>query len=143
MHRLALLLAVAAAALAAAPAALADVVTLRDEAGRAIAFDVRADGADVEWYADLLRNAAHGDEIEQVTVRIVSHEDLRRICGPRAAGCYGGVRGAGRITVPVGRSRGLAHTLIHEYAHHLDRHRGVAAAVPVEVVGVLVDQRVS
>lgn len=130
MQRLGLLLALATAALlvAAAPAA-AETVTTQDHDGRTIAFDVQAPAVDVEWYAELLRNAAHGDEIEHVTVRIVPPARIRELCGSSAAGCYGGSRrSGGRITVPAGRSPQLAHTLLHEYAHHLDRHRGVAAA---------------
>ncbi|HWG56506.1 MAG TPA: hypothetical protein VNT58_08300 [Gaiellaceae bacterium] len=127
MRRLVALLAATAALGSAAPAA-ADVVTAQDAAGRTITFDVRAEGVDVEWYAELLRTAAHGNEIEHVTVRVVSPAELRRTCGAAAGGCYSGSRFAARIVVPTGQSPRTAHTLLHEYAHHVDAWRGVAAA---------------
>jgi hypothetical protein len=67
-------LALVAVALLAGPAAAREVV-LRDGQGRAIHFDVRAD-VNVAWYAGLLRRAAHADEIERVTIRIVDWGEL-------------------------------------------------------------------
>jgi hypothetical protein len=103
-------------------------VVYRDDEGRAIRFDVRED-ADVGWYAGLLRRAAHGDEIERVTIRIVSWRDLRDQCSAVAAGCYSRREGnRGVMVVPAGRSADLAHTVIHEYGHHVDasrRHSGL------------------
>jgi hypothetical protein len=128
MRRLALLLTLAAAGLATAPGAAASLVTADDGAGRTITFDLQAPGVDVEWYANHLRRAAHGDEIERVVVRIVPQAEIRRRCGPGAAGCYGGSALAARIVVPAGHSPQVAHTLLHEYAHHVDRNRGVGAA---------------
>lgn len=100
-------------------------VVVKDNDGRSITFDVRASGVNVQWYADLLRDAAHGDEIERVTIRIVPERNLRRFCGGGAAGCYT----RGRIVVPAGQSRQNSHTLLHEYGHHLDfstGHRGLS-----------------
>ncbi len=126
MRRLTLLLALLAA-LALAPSALADVVTSQDSSGRTITFDVRVDGVDVDWYAEQLRNAAHGDEIQEVRFVIASASELRTRCGSGAAGCYR--RGLDpSITVPAGRSEAVLHTLIHEYGHHIDANRGVAAS---------------
>jgi hypothetical protein len=121
-------LAVLLTALGLAPQAAAEIVTARDREGRTITFDVRAERVDVAWYAELLRNAAHGDEIERVTVRIVPASELVGICGGPANACYGGPSSAARITVPAGKSHSLAHTLLHEYGHHVDAHRGVGAA---------------
>jgi len=123
VRRAALLLALLASLLAASPAAAATIVK-RDHAGRPITFDVRVPGVDVEWYASLLRDAAHGEEIRRVTVRIVAEDEIRRHCGAHAGGCYA----RGRITVPAGRSQAIAHTLLHEYAHHLDRATPVGSA---------------
>jgi hypothetical protein len=110
------------AAVFAGPAAAREVV-LRDADGRAIHFDVRAD-VDVGWYAGLLRRAAHANEIERVTVRIVDWRELRERCGPGAAGCYARRKGnRGLMTVPAGRSNELAHTVVHEYGHHVDASR--------------------
>jgi hypothetical protein len=120
--------AVAVAALAAAPTALAETRTAQDAQGRTITFDVRAPDVDVEWHANLLRNAAHGDEIGRVTFHVVTAEELRDRCGAGAAACYGGSRTAARIVVPAGETAQTAHSLIHEYGHHIDVWRGVGAA---------------
>lgn len=118
----------ALAALAFAGAAAAQEVVARDGAGRAIHFDVRAAGVDVGWYTRLLRNADHADEIENVTIRIVDWDELRSTCGRGAAGCFEREGGRGLVVVPAGESREAAHTLVHEYGHHIDashQHRGL------------------
>ncbi len=125
MRRLALLL-TALAALVGSPVAAAEIVTAADRAGRTITFDIQAEQVNVEWYAELLRNAAHGPEIEHVTIRIVTFDALREICGAQALGCYGGRKEAARIILPTGDSPTLVHTVYHEYGHHLDAWRGVA-----------------
>jgi hypothetical protein len=120
-------LAVLATAAIAGSASAREVV-LRDDEGRAMRFDVRADVA-LGWYAGLLRRAAHGNEIERVTIRIVSWDELGERCGRGAAGCYGRREGnRGVMVVPAGQSARLAHTVIHEYGHHVDwsrRHGGL------------------
>jgi hypothetical protein len=120
-------LAALAAAVVAGPATAREVV-VRDAEGREIHFDVRADVA-LGWYAGLLRRAAHGDEIERVTIRIVDWDELGERCGRGAAGCYGRREGnRGVMVVPAGQSARLAHTVIHEYGHHVDwsrRHGGL------------------
>ena len=127
MRRLLSVLA-AVAALVAAPSALAEVVTSQDLQGRTITFDVRAPDVNVEWHASLLRNAAHGAEIERVTIHVVSADEMRATCGSGAAACYGGSRAAARIVLPAGQSGQIAHSLVHEYGHHIDVWRGVGAA---------------
>ena len=105
----------ALAAAFAGPAAAREVV-LRDDEGRAIHFDVRAD-VDVAWYAGLLRRAAHGDEIERVTIRIVDWHELGERCGRDAAGCYSRRKGnRGVMVVPTNAKcsmRARATTGIH------------------------------
>ena len=92
-----------AAALLAGPASAREVV-LRDDEGRSMRFDVRAD-VDLAWYAGLLRRAAHANEIERVTIRIVDWDELGERCGRGAAGCYGRRKGnRGVMVVPAGRS---------------------------------------
>jgi hypothetical protein len=118
-RRFPLLLALLAALVLAAPAA-AETIVANDREGRAITFDVQAPDVDVEWYAELLRNAAHGNEITRVTIRIVAVDDLRLICGAGAGGCYTGTTRAGRIVVPAGKTQSIAHALVHEYGHHVD-----------------------
>ena len=127
-RRLALGLLGLVAALALAGNAAARDVVRQDDQGRSIHFDVRAE-ADVGWYAGLLRRAAHGDEIERVTIRIVDWHELADRCSRAAAGCYSRRRGTrGVMVVPAGRSAELAHTVVHEYGHHVDasrRHSGL------------------
>ncbi len=106
----------------------AKIVTRQDEEGRTITFDERASKVNVDWYADLLRDAAHGDEISRVTIRIVPRGDIGRFCGRGASGCYGGSRGNARIVVPGGQGRTTAAILIHEYGHHADRWISVSGA---------------
>lgn len=107
----------------AAPAAAAEVV-VQDAEGRSIRFDVRAEGVDVEWYAALLRAAPHADEISTVRIDLVTRADLAETCGRAAAGCYG----RRVITIAAVQSEANAHTLVHEYGHHVDASRGVAGA---------------
>ncbi len=127
-RRFAVAVLVSLAALALAGVASAREVVLRDATGRTIRFDVRAD-ADVGWYAGLLRRAAHGNEIERVTLRIVDWDEIRTRCASYAAGCYTRQRGnRGTMVVPAGRSDDIAHTVVHEYGHHVDasrRHGGL------------------
>ncbi len=127
MRKLLLVLPVTLVLAFAAEAGARDVI-VEDNDGRPITFDVRANGVDVEWYADLLRQAAHGDEISDLVIRIVPPRNIRQFCGAGAGGCYTTTRGGARMVVPASESLTTAHTLLHEYAHHLDRsltHRGL------------------
>lgn len=125
VRRLATLLVVLAGLALAGPAGAARIV-LEDADGRPIAFDVRVASVNPEWHARLLRGAAHGNEISRVTIRIVSRGELGATCGRHAGGCYRSARRHGLIVIPAGTDAVGAHTLLHEYAHHLDRWRGVA-----------------
>jgi hypothetical protein len=110
--------------LALAGEAAAEEIVVQDDLGRSIRFDLRAEGIDVEWYAALLRAAPHGDEVSTVRIDLVTPTDLVEICGPNASGCYG----RRTITVAAVQSETNAHTLVHEYGHHVDASRGVAGA---------------
>ena len=99
-------------------------VVLPDNEGRSIRFDVHVEGVDPEWYAALLRAAPHRDEISTVRVDIVSWDELRSTCGRDAAGCYS----RNVMVVPAEESDDNAHTVVHEYGHHLDRSTPVAGA---------------
>jgi hypothetical protein len=113
----------AAFALAGATGANAAIVTSHDDQGRPITFDVRAAKVDTEWYASVLRAAAHGNEISDVTVMIVPEPQIPAFCGGQdAAACYTGATGPARIIVPAGKSKLLESTLLHEYGHHLDTY---------------------
>jgi hypothetical protein len=117
LRRLLVSLALASAVASfAAVAAQAEIVTSHDAAGRTINFDVRVAGADVEWYAGLLRSAPHGNEISTVTIRIVPRSDIVGYCGGGAAACYG----SNVIYAALGHDTETAHELVHEYGHHLD-----------------------
>jgi hypothetical protein len=120
-RRCAFLFVALVAALALATAAGAEIVTRQDVAGRTITLDVQAPNVDVDWYAALLRAAAHGDEISNVTIRVVPEADVPQLCGAAAAACYTPGRNGGRIVVPAGKDLRVASTLLHEYGHHLDR----------------------
>ena len=121
VRRLFVVLAVVASLVYAGQAAAAEVIA-QDEQGRSILFDVRVEGVDAEWYAALLRTAPHGDEISTVRIIIVSRGELASTCGADAARCYS----RNVITVLAEESERNAHTVVHEYGHHLDRSRPVA-----------------
>lgn len=114
------LLVAVAAALALATGASAEIVTAQDAQGRRITFDVQAANVDVEWYAALLRAAAHGDEISTVTIRILPEAQVSAFCGAAAAACYSRGRATSVIVVPAGRDLRVASTFLHEYGHHVD-----------------------
>lgn len=122
MRRLLVVLA-AVASLALAGQATAAEVLLQDDQGRQIRFDVRVEGVDAEWYAALLRAAPHGDEIATIRISVVSQSELRSMCGRDALGCYS----RNVMFVPSEQSEETAHTLVHEYGHHIDRSRPVGS----------------
>jgi len=101
--------------------AVARTTVVPDDAGRPITFDVRAPRADVAGYARVLRTAVHGDEIDDVIVRVVPARAIRSRCrDSRAVGCYSrGPRGS-VITIPARPARDVQATLLHEYGHHID-----------------------
>ena len=109
----------AAFALAGATGANAAIITSHDDQGRTITFDVRAATVDTEWYASVLRAAAHGNEISNVRFIIVPEPQVQAFCGGAdAAACYD--RTSATIVVPAGKSRLLETVFLHEYGHHLD-----------------------
>ena len=97
-------------------------VIAHDDQGRQIRFDVRTEGVDAEWFATVLRAAPHGDEISTVRIDIVSWDELHRICGSQARACYS----RAVIVVAADQTEENAHTVAHEYGHHLDRSTPVA-----------------
>ena len=116
MRRPLLLLALLASLVFAGEARAGEVI-LNDNEGRSIRFNMKVEGVDAEWYAALLRAAPHGNEISTVRVDVVSWDELRTTCGPDAAGCYS----RSVMVVPAEQSDDIAHTVVHEYGHHLDR----------------------
>ena len=123
VHRRVLVALCAALALVFAAGANAAIVTSHDDQGRQITFDVRAPNVDTEWYASILRASAHGDEISDVTIRIVPESQIPGLCGGEdAAACYTGRSAAPTIMISAGKSKVLEDTLLHEYGHHLDTY---------------------
>jgi len=122
--RRALLLVSAFLSLGLAGEAAAAEVVVPDDQGRSIRFDVRDDSVDVEWFAALLRAAPHADEISTVRIDLVTPAALVERCGRGASGCYG----RRVITVVAAETEANAHTLVHEYGHHVDASRGVEGA---------------
>jgi hypothetical protein len=106
--------------LALAAGAGATIVRSTDLQGREITFDVRAKTVDTNWYTDILRATAHGNEISDVTIRIVPDQQVEGLCGSEAAACYTGAAGRPTIIIPAGKSQTIEGTLIHEYGHHVD-----------------------
>jgi predicted thioesterase len=106
--------------LAVAAGASAAIVTTADLQGRPITFDVRAANVDTNWYADVLRATAHGNEISDVTIRIVPDQQIDALCGSEAAACYTHVGSRPTIMIPAGKNQFIEGTLVHEYGHHLD-----------------------
>lgn len=111
--------------LALAAGASGAIVTSSDLQGRRITFDVRATAVDTNWYTDILRATAHGNEISDVTIRIVPDTSIEALCGSAAAACYTGAAARPTIIIPAGKNQFIEGTLIHEYGHHIDASTGV------------------
>ena len=123
VHRRMLVALCAALALVFATGANAAIITSHDDQGRQITFDVRAPNVDTEWYASVLRASAHGNEISDVTIRIVPESQIPGLCGGEdASACYTGRSGPPTIMIAAGKSKIIEDTLLHEYGHHLDTY---------------------
>src|SRR5690242_21006052 len=97
--------------LALAAGASGAIITSTDLQGRQIRFDVRATAVDTNWYTDILRATAHGDEISNVTIRIVPDQQIEGLCGSEAAACYSGAGGRPTIIIPAGKNKFIEGTL--------------------------------
>ncbi|HSC72521.1 MAG TPA: hypothetical protein VLB89_00045 [Gaiellaceae bacterium] len=106
--------------LLAAAGASAAIVNTTDLQGRPMTFDVRAKNVDTDWYANVLRATAHGNEIGDVTIRIVPDPQIEALCGSEAAACYTHVGSRPTIMIPAGKNQFIEGTLVHEYGHHVD-----------------------
>src|SRR5215212_7424289 len=103
----ALALLVLALTLAVAAGADAAIITSTDAQGRPITFDVRATAVDTNWYADILRATAHGNEISNVTIRIVPDQQIDALCGDAAAACYERDGSRPTIFIPAGKNQNI------------------------------------
>jgi len=110
------------AAAATLPAAANAEVTRHEVGnGRTVAVDMRVEGVPATRYAAILARAVHGDEVGRVTIRVVASASIAARCGRReAVGCYSGNGRSGVMTVPAGTRAEVEHTVLHEYAHHVD-----------------------
>lgn len=99
----------------------------RDGDGRAIRFNDQTGNAPLARYANVLRRAIHGDEIERLTVWVVPRREVPRVCQtPNAVACHirSGSKGPRIVISPGPRAERL---LLHEYGHHIDIHIGNGA----------------
>jgi hypothetical protein len=130
-----IVLAASAAALTSAAAvaehAAAAVRVVQDDQGRDIRLDVRAP-IDVEGYRKLIAGIVHGDEIEDVTFRVVPERRVANAClSQEALACYAadpGVRPT--IVIPARQASRVRNVLVHEYGHHIDRSYDHRSAAP-------------
>lgn len=99
---------------------------MQDAAGRPFGFDPGSTGADPAPFVAVLSRAVHGDEIRDLTVRVVPVRAIRQTCtDPRAVACYErDETGHGVITTSPVLDRQGARTLLHEYGHHIDATYG-------------------
>ncbi len=103
---------------------------VRDDEGRQIRLDLRAP-INVEGYREIIAGIVHGDEIEDVTFRVIPERRVGTAClSQEALACYAadpGVRPI--IVIPARNPSRVRNVLVHEYGHHIDRsydHRGAA-----------------
>ena len=124
MRRVALRLGAAALTLAGAVPAIAGQQVTHDSAGRPIAFDVQAQGADVTGYTAVLDGLQHGAEISDVVVTIVPQSSIATECGSGAVACYRwSSRGGAAMFVPNLPPAQVRGSLAHEYGHHVHATR--------------------
>jgi hypothetical protein len=99
----------------------ARVETFTDSHGHAIRIGTDMPTLDLAWYAGILEQTMHGSEISAVLVEVVPWSSIGTACGVGAIGCY--FPAQGRIVVTDYDPHGveeLAHTIVHEYGHHVD-----------------------
>lgn len=99
----------------------ARVETFTDAHGHAIRIGTDIPTLDLAWYAAVLEQTMHGPEISSVLVEVVPWSSIGVVCGVDAIGCYFPAQGRMVVTDydPNGVEE-LAHTLVHEYGHHVD-----------------------
>jgi hypothetical protein len=74
-----------------------------------------------EGWAEFLAKLTHGPEIAELTMYVVSFEEVQEICGSRALGCYG----RDEMIVPGETVSDISPEEIvrHEYGHHVAANR--------------------
>lgn len=106
-----------------------EAVTVHDAQGRPFGFDAGTTGADPAPFVAALSRAVHGEEIRDLTVRVVPARAIRASCSDaRAVACYArDEAGRGVITTSPGLGRQGVRNLLHEYGHHIDATYGNGA----------------
>jgi len=115
----------AASLLTLAPTGNAADSVERDHQGRTIHFNVKAPNVDKAGYAEILSNAAHGDEIDDVTITVTNDAEISNRCGSFAEACFlwthdTSPTNRSEIILPAWSAKDVEEVLLHEYAHHLD-----------------------
>jgi hypothetical protein len=82
-----------------------------------------ADEARAQHWAETLAQLVHGPELSRLTAHFAPIDEVRRLCGPSAAGCYSPTDQS--LLVPGESLPGLSaeSVLAHEYGHHVANNR--------------------
>jgi hypothetical protein len=105
---------------------------VHDGAGRSVdisvslACSITCTDANEQAIADFLGTLAHGDEMIQLSVQLVTPGEIAGICGPGAQACYFPslnrmLINGNDTTASDGATR--AFVIAHEYGHHVANHR--------------------
>jgi hypothetical protein len=115
----------------AADDASAAMRVMQDDKGRQIRLDLRA-SINAEGYRQIIAGMVHGDEVEDVTFRVVPEGRVGIAClSQEALACYAadpGVRPV--IVIPARAPSRVRNVLVHEYGHHIDRSYDHRSAAP-------------
>jgi hypothetical protein len=81
------------------------------------------DDARARYWAEALAGLVHGSELSHLTAHFAPIDEVRRLCGPWAAGCYSPVDRS--LLAPGESSEGISAdaVLAHEYGHHVANSR--------------------
>jgi hypothetical protein len=101
------------------------VENFTDGHGHVITIGTSLDGVDLRPIAMVLAGTIHGEEIEDLRVRVVRADEVGALCGggKGVVACYGPDDErrlpSGEMIVPYDAGE-TTHAVVHEYGHHLD-----------------------